>query len=589
MTVALLFSLISAPAMAADTIKLSARAEPDRLPPGSAFRLIITVEGEGIRSLPEPELPRLKNFEIAGRSVSSQVSIVNFSVKVTKSVVYTVVAPKEGTFEIPPVTLEHQGRTYQTNRMTITVDPAAPAPSGPAVAGRRPGPPGGLFGDDPFFTGKRRLSKDDLMVAMEVDKREAAPLEQITATFSFYRAVDIWEKPGYQKPHFQGFWVEELPYEDGEMTESTVEKIRGITYHVTRARYALFPIGEGKKVVDQAFLSVSVDPWSQKVRLATDPIPITVKPFPDEGRPADFNGMVGKYEVSCDAAPVKVAVNDSVTLRLTISGRGYLKPAPPPGKPVVEGFEVFDPRVTDTIDKSGGAVFSKKTIEYPMIARKEGSFVVPPIKLSWRDPQAGAYARYETKPIKIDVTPAAFPLALASPVERHDAFQNAEKDIRYIKPDQSVLDDWGDPPYRGWLLWAVVILSFPALASAWVMAGKRERLATDTAYRRRVNAARIAMERLKEAQQNSGDPGDFFAGLDTALRGYLADRWNIPAPAVSKEIVEERMDGRNGLASSIIELLEAARRARYAPASGEDAQARLEKAMDIIQKMEQKR
>jgi len=580
--------LMAAPAFAADDLKITARAEPDRLPPGEAFRLIITVEGEGIESLPEPNVPRLKNFEIVGKSSSQQVSIVNLSMKVSKSTVYSVVASKEGTFEIPSISVTKDGKIYKTDPIKITVDPKAPVPSGPRTARRR-GPSlfpdfDKLFRDEPFSSGQK-IEKDDLFTTMEVDKLDAVPFEQVTATFSFYRAVDLWGKPGFEKPDFEGFWVEELQYPDGEKEQTTVEEVNGKKYHVTRMRYALIPLSVGPKVVDSAALSVSVDPWSQRLRLTTNPIPITVRPFPDKGKPADFTNMVGDYKVTSALKPDNARVNDSVTLTVTITGEGYLKPVDAPAKPVIDGVEVYDPKVTDDIDKSGGVIRSTRVIEFPLIPRAEGEKTVPPMTFVWYNPKTKEYVRHETKPMKLDVAPSLAPAPSATPQERGDVERMAG-DIRYIKPNHDVLEDWGAPLHRSAWIWLFVLLPAPVLAAGWVVAARRRRLATDPAYARYVNAAKNANMRL-DAAKNAKDQRDFFAVLDQALRGYLADRWNVPAPSVTREMVRERFsDNGAGLAGSIVDLLDAVEHARYAPFSSEDMAARLDKARRIIDTME---
>ena len=280
------------PALAAgDGIKLSAAVDSKLVQPGAAFRFTITVEGKGVHSLPEPNLPRLKSLRIVGKSTSQQISMSGMSVTVTKSISYQLVAPSEGKHTIPPVSLEYNGKTYRTKPITITADPYAPPPRGPRTARRRPGF-GGLFDNDLLPGHARRIGKDDLMVKMEVDKTSVVPNEQVTATFLFYRTVDLWENPNYTKPRFEGFWVEDAPFENGKGEKVTRETINAKQYVVTRVRYALFPLAEGKLVVDPATIVVSTGPWAQRSQLATKPVEITVSPIPEEGKPAGYSGLV---------------------------------------------------------------------------------------------------------------------------------------------------------------------------------------------------------------------------------------------------------------------------------------------------------
>ncbi len=43
---------------------------------------------------------------------------------------------------------------------------------------------------------------------------------------------------------------------------------------------------------------VNGTPFTQHIVLESKPVTIHVKPLPEAGRPADFNGAVGKYSIS---------------------------------------------------------------------------------------------------------------------------------------------------------------------------------------------------------------------------------------------------------------------------------------------------
>lgn len=565
------------------------KAEPSRLPPGAELRLVITVEGKGAADAPEPSLPRLKNFEIVGKSTSQRYSIVNLEAKTEKMTVYRLRAPKEGRFEIPPVTLEADGKTYKSDPIEIVVDPGAPAPKGPSTARRGPGSAfpdfGGFFRADPFPHRRMKLEKDDLFATMEVDKTEVVPFEMITATFSFYRAVDIWDKPGYQKPDFKGFWVEELPFPKGR-ENTTVEEVNGKTYHVSRMRYALFPISEGEKVVDSAVVSARVDPWSDKVERQTAPILVNVHPFPP-GAPEAFDNMTGRFEIESALGAESIRVNDGATLKITVSGEGYLKPVPAPEPPAADGLDIFDPRITDTVDKSGGVIRSRRVIEYPVVARDEGVRTIPPITFAWYDPEAGRYVTRRTEPLDVKVLPAED----APPPGDHGAVTGAAKGAegRFdIKPDRAALPDWSAPPHRRWSLWLItVVIPAAVIGAAWAAARRRDGLLKDPARARRSSAAARARRALEEAEK-ARDAREFFAIIDVAARSYLADKWNLPAPSITKEVIGERIAGNGaGLRDQVTEFFDMVERARYAPSTDVSRDAGLRAARRIIERMEQ--
>ncbi|MDH4184803.1 MAG: BatD family protein, partial [Nitrospinota bacterium] len=83
-------------AFAASDIKVSAAASAQTVPPGALFQYTVTVEGAGLTSLPEPTKPDFGAMKAVGQSSSQSVSIVNMSMKISKTITYQLIAPDEG-------------------------------------------------------------------------------------------------------------------------------------------------------------------------------------------------------------------------------------------------------------------------------------------------------------------------------------------------------------------------------------------------------------------------------------------------------------------------------------------------------------
>lgn len=569
----------------AEDIKLTMKAEPVLVRPGDPFGIEITLEADGLKSLPDPSLPQLAGLEITGKAVSQQVRIVNLSMMISKVITYTARIQKEGAHAIPPVSVEHGGKKYSSGSVTVTVDKSAPAHGSSPHAGRDP-LDFGRFMDKGFSPGPgREVDKDDLFVTMDVDKKEAVPYEQVIATFSFYRAVELWEQPTYIKPDFRGVWVEELPY--SSTRKEFVEKIRikDKIYSVTRLKYALIPITPGKAVIDPARIYVSPSAWSEKKQLSTQPVSVEISQFPVKGKPPTFSGMVGRYDVASAVDTMSAPVNGGMTLKITITGDGYLKASAAPPKPDIQGFEVFDPKITDTMEKSLNGIVSKRVIEYPLIPKEAGEKTIPSIAVAWFDPSKKDYVEKKTSPAKVTVTPSAGQSS-ASAARRGEIAQKAEG-MRFIKPDLPELADYGSHFYNK--DWAPLLLFPPILAIllSSLAARRRERLINDPAYARSLNAAKSARLKLAEAERTK-DVRDFYSVVDQALRGYLADRWDIPAPSVTQDVVEERLRGAaNRVSGRIVALMDRLTEARYSPViSPESRMDCLARARDIIAVME---
>ncbi len=565
----LLFLVPSMAGAADDPITLTVDAQPTMVAPGQTFALTVTVSGSGFSGgLPDPALPRLKTFEIVGKSTSTEVSMVNFSATTTKRIVYEILVPdgaKEGEYRVPVVTLKYEGETYRAGPVDIKVDLHAP----PRNGGRRRATTFPGFGA-PFGKMGRQVEKDDLIVEMIPNKTEVVPYEYLTATFSFMRAVTLWEQPGFDRPTFSGFWVEDLPFEPGKnnFTRRIGEKL----YHGTSLRYALAPLSTGELTIDPARLTVAPDPWSARTTMATDPIRVTVVDFPSEGKPATFNGMVGSYTVNTVVEPTIIPVNGAATLKLTIHGEGYLKPAPPPAKPTVDGLELFDPKVDDQLDNEGGKLISTRVVEMPMIGKNAGAATIPSIELSWFDPATRQYVTHRTDPITVNV--AQRPNAPAPP--------GAAKVGRPTVSGERRLIDEGRPPYYRGLFWLALGIIVPLLIGAKIVGDRRRRLMNDIPYARKIAALAIAKERL--ANVGADDRGE---GVDEAFRGYLADRLGVPVPALSADDARRLLaDVDPALVGEVTAFIEAIQRLRFAPPGGGDEEKVTGKAARLVEKLE---
>jgi len=568
-------------ALAQEEISISAFASQATVPPGSGFLFTITIEASGARRLPDPEEPDFGDIQVLGKSTGQSMSISGLSMKISRTITYQLVAPEQGEHTIPPISITYNGNKYSSKPVTIKVDSSATAPQANRRGGGYQNPFGGM---DPFPGQRsREVSRKDMFVTMEVDKARLWLGQQAVATFSFWRAVDLWEKPGYQKPKFEGFWVEELLNEDGNAEKTTLETLNDRKYAVSRIRYAIIPLAPGTLTVDPAVITASVDPWSRNLKLVTQPVDVVVSSLPTQGAPDDFSGMVvSSPRISLKASPSSVKMNNSLFLTFTIEGEGYLKPTQPPRRPKGDWFEAYDPKVSDELIKTGGSLTTRRIVEYPLIARREGQWTLPAFAFSWFDPETGRYERYSASPGEVAVTAGLAAPAQATPRSVVEPMADA---ARYIKPDMSALPDHGAHPHRQWWIWGVIASPWPMMLLAWAYRRRKERLGADTALFRATHAAQTARRRMDRASAMD-DPEMFFAELDQTARGYLADKWNVPAPSVTMDLLAERLANFPTLAQGFGELLSSVEMARYARPAPERMKLLLEKARELVAAME---
>jgi hypothetical protein len=451
--------MLGTPAFGADDVEVTAQVDRTQLSPDDTLQLAISVSSSSEVSISQPTLPPLNDFEILNEWTSneSRTSFTSGRGGMQRKTVQTtnynfLLQPKrEGTLSIGGVEVVVDGRPHVTKPISlkvakgITVAPGT-QPRGGAARGAGGGgqvqlPPGfqdeddaddlfaqllrrgmGVPGgpeDDPGFGGSRTLPvnpNDAFFVQVETDKKEAYVGEQVTVSFYLYTRGVIRDLDTLKYPSLKGFWKEDI--EIATHLNFVNEVVNGLPYKkALLASFALFPIKDGVATIDEykAKCSVSLDPLggmgmgkAYTYTKSSSPVKINVKPLPVEGRPADFSGAVGDFQVTASVEDKNVVSNQPFTYKVRFEGRGNAKliELPPFNPP--EGLEQYDTQKDSKFFRTGT---SYKDFSIQLIPRREGEFTLPPLTVSIFDPRAKAYVQRTTEAVRVIVAKGAGPAA----------------------------------------------------------------------------------------------------------------------------------------------------------------------------------
>lgn len=553
----------------ADALDFTASVDRTEATTGDAIRLTLTLSSSGnMGHVPSPTLD-LRDFSVYGPSVATRVEMINGRTTFARDLVYTMYGRQPGRFRIGPAVIELADTTLTTKPIEVRIRKGGSRQSARAQPG-----------------GSERV----VFVRAVADRDTAWVGEQIVVRYELaYRLVP--RDVGFADiPDFTGFWQKELFV--AQRLSPQREIIDGVAYNVAPLRrLALFPTTAGDQTIEPLAVSCSIPQGSrgslydalslfddpifgrgQNVVVRSDPLTIHVKPLPEAGRPADFGGAVGRFDLKAQARPLRVPVGDPVTLKLEIQGSGNVQSIPEP-RVAIPGFEVYPPTVeVEEGQTEEGRYGARKNLEYILIPERGGQRQLPALSVSYFDPVAAAYRTVSTAPFDIDV--AADPsLAAAGPTLdlTRSEIERLGSDIRHIKPDASRLGQ-STPLYRNagyWLLHGLLPLAYVGLV-AWQR--HRRRLEGDEAYARRRRARGEATRRLQAASEAvEQDEAPFHTLLHDAIVGFIADRLNRPAPGMTRDECRRQLTSR-GVAADVVDeidsLLERCEFGRFAPMSG---------------------
>ncbi len=529
-----------------------------------------------------------------GRSTSIQ--IINGKRTKSSQFTYTyILTPKKtGTFAIPAGTVTVKGKTYSAGPVNVTVV----AEGASAQSQHQPSARPGQTSTD--------ISDDNLFLSLTFSKRNVVAGEPIVATLKLYQRVNIAGFEDARFPSFNGFWNQEIeaPANIEFHRESRNNKI----YNAAVLRkYILIPQQAGTLTIDPAELvclvnvrtvssgSVSIfdeffDEYrTVRKRISTPSYKITVSPLPS-GAPASFKGGVGKFSISAELSKDSLKTHDAASLIVKIKGTGNVSLLEEPDVVFPPDFEVYDTKVSESVDKASG-MSGSKTYEFPFIPRSAGDFAIAPVKYSYYDIDAGRYVTMETPLIPFSVTKgneteAAGAVIMPGVTQR--GVQNLNQDIRFINTKDRKLSPKGDFFTGSGLFWAFVALIAVLGAASWFMFRIMAVRKADVVGSKNRGATKMAQKRLRRASEflSQNQYSAFYDELHRALAGYVSDKLNISVADFSKDKVSKALGGRavpSDVISRFMDILDACEFARYSPDQGSGAMsAHYQDAMDVI-------
>lgn len=585
----------------ADKVSFTASA-PDAVVVGEQFRLTYTITTHKVKDF---HVPSIKGFDVLmgpSRSQYSSTQIVNGSVSSVNSITftYTLMGNTPGEFTVPGATIVADGNQMVSNSVKIKVLPQDQGSGGGS----------GQESDGNIHSSSGTgVSNQDLFITATASKTNVYEQEAFLLTYKIYTRESNLQLNNAKLPDFKGFHSQEI--EMNSNARWTTEHYKGRNYYTTVFRqFVLFPQQSGKLYIDPAQFQMTVgkpvqsaDPFDAffnggssvieiKKSIATPKIAINVNPLP-AGKPADFSGGVGEFNISSSINSKELKTNDAITIKLVISGTGNLKLISNPEIKFPEDFEVYDPKVDNQVRLTREGLTGNRVIEYLAIPRHAGTYKIPGVSFSYFDIRSKSYKTLNTEEYVINVEKGAgnADQVIANFTNKEDLKVLGE-DIRFIKQNDVTLHPKGSFFYGTMGYWLFYIIPALAFIIFFIIYRKQAAENANVAKMRTKKANKVAAKRMKLAgkllSENKKDA--FYDEVLKALWGYISDKLNIPVSRLSKDNIEEKLRNHGVNEELIKEFLNALNDcefARFAP--GDESQAMdkvYSSSIEVISKME---
>ncbi len=545
-------------------------------------------------------------FRGGQQNSSSSVSIINGKMTriVRKGYVfsYQITPQKTGQLTIPPIKINADSQTVLTNTVAINV--------------------------------KKPEKTNDFKLRLSISKNDCYVGESVILTVTWYLAKDVrnfdFSLPFLENDDFYladpeagtGKTYIKIPLKSGEVQAKRGRgSLDGEPYTTISFKKVLIPKHDGNIKIGPAivvcealegyrkrespfgnqfgddFFSDFFNRGSQgiyrKKVVESNALSLQVSDVPEEGRPENFVGHIGKYRIYAQASPTEINVGDPITLKIALSGPVYLDYVKLPPlreqKALSRDFKIPDERAAGEMVGDAKKVFTQ-TIR----ALRQGINKIPAINLPYFDTETGQYNIAKTEPIPIKVRATKIVTALDAEGNGTSIFSGSElktweSGIRhnYESPDIIEHQYYGPFSKLKHPMWLIMTACPPVIYIAlflFITIRKRRSRNLD------VVKAGKAYGRLKKKFKNAGNlKDDVYDIVLYGLRSYLEDRLKMPHKVHTFSDVDEHLAaagvGQDTL-SKLKTLFTKCEQGRYAGNGAENSKDLPSEALNFAQLIE---
>ena len=570
---------------------LTVKASSNTIGLGQRVKLTYTLEGSDGNKFIQPTFEGFRL--LSGPNTSSMKQLVNGRFSSSKSFSFVLLAEKLGEHTIPSASIKVKGNVIKSDPVTLKVVKNTQAKA------NNQAPKQAKNSSEVDLT-------TNLFLKLFVSKRDVYVGEQFVATYKLYTNVNIQDY-SVENPSNTGFFAEEIDLEGTDTR--TREVINEQQYEVfTLKKTVLTAQHAGEIELNPLKMDFVVqlrtnqrrsiwDPWrgfkNVSYSAQTNRQRINVKQLPTAGKPSDYTGAVGVFDLKVEQDRSELSLNEAVNLKVEISGKGNLKLIGAPNITFPQDFETYDPKLKESISNSQSGSRGKKTYEYVLIPRFTGQYEIDPISISFFNPEKGSYERVTSDPIVIDVAKSmdgkgSNEVAYMAP--KKEDVQILGKDIRFIKDLSTPLSEPTDSFLGSPTFIALSALPIASTALALMLITRIRTRESDAMFMRKRKASSVAKKHLSTAHKAIDENGSiFYEEIFKALYGYVGDKFNISATDLNKEnikIVLLDKGLKKDLVQNLLAALEECEIARFAPGQAMAKETLLARGESLIREIE---
>lgn len=508
------FVALAVPCLAGAEVSVTLSLNRNEATLADSIRLVVSVSGART-SESAPVIEGLDSFGVNQGGSSSRVEIINGKYSAGVDYTFFVRPRKPGTFEIGPAEVRIKDKVFRSNTVALKIlkdMPQKESEKGPLFLTASISSSEAYVEEQLFYTLKLHIQNQVSDISLELPENDHLSFRQLG-------------KPSEYDETFNG-----KPYRVLAVRYALLPSEPGV-YVITpsKMRMTVFKPGRGRRGGLDSFFSDPFFSTGTPATLVSEPLELKVIPLPEEGRPAEFSGLVGSFKIESSLKPLEIKAGESATLTVYLSGRGNVNRIPDLKVPEVANAKVYADQPVLKISADSKGMIGSKIMKWAIVPKKEGVCEVPAASMSFFDNESRKYRVIRTSSHSLRVLPGKEEqIMVRSGKGGQEALKGPDKqevkqlaqDILPVHTSIEALKSGLRFRLDGLRFWA--ILFAPAFAYiAALLAVKYSRKSSDSlALAKSRKAAKLLIRECRSKETCASE-------LALAIRDYLNDRFGL--------------------------------------------------------------
>ena len=528
--------------------------------------------------------PEFENFRVvAGPSQSIKNSWVNGKRSYSKTYTYFLSPIEKGNFKIGQASVEVDGEIYKTLILNVEVTSAVEIPVNP---------------NDPSY-----IADNNIHLVAEISKTNPYLNEPISIVYKLYWKPDlgITNPRELDAPRYVNFWSKNI--DNTPIAENGTYKGEAYRYAVMR-KTVLYPQKTGELSIEPLVYDIAVQVPSNRrdifgqvlsntvnKTVSAGKVKINVRPLPNLGRPDNFSGAVGNFDLLVNTTKKELLISEAFQLNIEIKGKGNFNLFNFPSINLPATLEVYEPERIEKLKTNFQGINGSLKDQYTVVPSSPGKYAIPKISFTYFDPKDTSY---KTKTSSINY------VNVKGSIINNSINENNNQTTNYNNTNRLDLIEYGNTSFKtkskfekinkliffkSSLFWILLFGPFVIMSILLIIISILNKKKKDQNWIRSNHAKKLGKKYLLDAKKNIDNKNKFYEALDKALMNYLKsillfDNSEYNAKQIRNSL-ENRSINRKTI-DGLEEIFNNCQMARYTPFDHVDMEKDYLKSLDII-------